>query len=708
MEKLTVIRTVAELKALEQYLADKDFIAFDTETTGVDQDAQIIGFSVCADIEEAFYVVTSYWDREEGRLIDTATKDHCKPVFELLLKKNLIMHNAPFDCRMVAQNYGVQLIKAVHTDTLVLAHLLDENRRNGLKPLGVSIFGEDADKEEKIMKASVEANGGKLNKVVYELYKGDSELIGRYGAKDTILTLKLFWHLVPELYAQGLDTFFYEEESMPLLRGPTYDLNSTGLRIDPAKLSELRMTLETEILEDKGFILNEILPMVTEKYTGTSKLKTFNIGSNKQLSWVLFVQMGLLFNTITKEGKVVARALGLDKLPYTNAAKRQFLELFRANVGKVWKEGVLNPETGKVTGARKVGEVWNYLACGKETLALHADQYPWIKALLRFKQNEKLLKTYVLGIQDRMRYNVIQPSFIQTGTTSGRYSCKNPNFQNLPAKDKRVKSCIIARKGKVFVGADYEQLEPRVFASFSGDERLLQSFEDGDDFYSVIGMEVFGKYDCNMKKSDTDPEFFGNKYKKLRDIAKTVALSATYGTTAPKMAMVLGKSMDEAQDIIDNYFETFPKVKKMMLNKHQDVMKHGQAMSLFGRPRRLPQALLLKETYGNTEHKRLPYEARKTLNLGVNHPIQGTGAGIMNRAAIAFKRLCEELAVDDPRWNEVFLISQIHDELIAEAPEALGDEVVLIMQHAMENTVTLPGVRLIAKPKVARVMADLK
>lgn len=175
---------------------------------------------------------------------------------------------------------------------------------------------------------------------------------------------------------------------------------------------------------------------------------------------------------------------------------------------------------------------------------------PWTKKpselerLLEYQRKIKILNTYVEGIQERTRYGIIRPSFLRHGTTSGRYLSRNPNFQNLPRDDKRIKGCITARPGRTFVGADYSQLEPRVFAYFSKDERLLQAFRGTDDFYSVIGMEVYGKTDCTPQKEDS-PDAFGIKYKRLRDLSKVIALASTYGATASKLASTTGKSVEK-------------------------------------------------------------------------------------------------------------------------------------------------------------------
>lgn len=702
MEKLVVVRTLEQLKEVTDYINANDYIAFDTETTGLSKESKIIGFSISAHDNIGYYVVFSEWDVKTQQLNHLETNEHAKELMALLATKRLIMHNGVFDCNMVHNNYHIDLIDSLYTDTMILAHLLDENRYVGLKELGVGLFGEDAKQEQVEMKKSITANGGRVDKGHYELYKADSELIAKYGAKDAVLTIKIFYIFIEQLMEQGLTDFFFTDESMPLLKGPTYDLNTTGLKVDTAAMAKLKGELEVECMELEAQIYNDITPLIKETYPGDKKSNKFNINSGKQLAWLLYYQLKQPFNTLTKEGKNLCKALDI-KVPYSHKAKYEFLGFLEQYKGLIWDQGKFNPKTKKVGKPKKIGDPWNYLAADKEALTAHAKRYKWVDALLRRSKAKKILDTYVIGVQERLQYGIIRPSFLQHGTTSGRYSSRDPNFQNLPRDDKRVKACIISRPGKVFVGADYSQLEPRVFASFSGDERLLNSFKSGDDFYSTIGMAVFGLYDAKPLKED-----FGVKYKKYREIAKVVALSSTYGTTAFKMAGQIGRSSEEAQEVIDDYFEQFPKVKQLMLESHEIVKRDGQITNLFGRPRRVPLAKAIPKIYGKSKHADLPYEARRMLNLAINHRIQSTGASIINRAAIAFHKACKELSLQDIIWKEVKIVLQVHDELVVECPEKLAEAVSDLLKYTMENTVTLPGVELEAKPVIAKNLADLK
>lgn len=698
MENLKVLDTPQQIRDLQDLLADAEYIALDTETTGLSRTDEIIGFSVAMNTEEAYYVILAKWNPETSRLdYLPENRELSKELLRSLISKKLILHNAVFDCMMIESYMSVSLMESVHTDTMVLAHILDENRRIGLKELAATMLGETSMNEQKEMKASIEKNGGSCTKVNYELYKADAYLIGKYGAKDTILTFKLFEALVPELFEQKLDAFFYDDECMPLLRGPTYQLNTIGLQVDTKALTTLKKTLEAECAEHKAFISQEIQKHIKDKYPSTNKKNIFNIGSSQQLAWLLFGKLGLDFGNLTDAGKEVCRALNL-KIPYYASARRDFIAGIEREKGNIYEMG--STVNGVVKRPKKVKEPWAYIACDKKTLTKLAHKHKWIEILLKYQKTLKILNTYIEGLEEKIKYGVISPSFLQTGTTSGRYSSRAPNFQNLPRDDKRVKACIVARSTKRFVGADYSQLEPRVFAFISNDSRLKSAFNGSDDFYSVIGMEVYEKSDCTPQKEGS-PDAFGIKYKKLRDLSKVIALASTYGATAHQLSPTTGKSIEDTQADIDRYFENFPQVKDMMLESHEMAKNTGRVLNHFGRPRRMPDAKLIKKHYGNKPHSELPYEARNLLNLAVNHRIQSTGASIVNRAAIRFNEDCKQANINCK------LVLQVHDSLVVECNESDAEDVAVLLQNAMENTVVLEGVKLEAIPKIGKNLSEV-
>lgn len=606
-------------------------------------------------------------------------KEASQEILLILKKKDLIMHNSPFDCDVIRREFGIELIDSVHTDTMELAHILDENEYCGLKAVGSRLFGEDETIEKELMKASVIANGGVWKESgEKEMYKSDKELLGRYGAKDTVLTFKIFLQLVPQLFDEQLDKFFYEEETMPLMRGPTYQMNTTGMKVDMVRLKGVGADLHDECTKLKREVEDLVRPYIDEKWPFDAK--EFSVTSNHQIAWLLYIKLGEMFNTLTKGGKVICKSL-IGKLPYDNKGKRMFIQAALESKNPKWLP-------------------WKLIQADYDSLEPHASKYEWVKKLLDLRGAAKMLSTYVDPILEKSRYGIINPSFLQAGTVTGRYSSKNPNFQNLPRDDKRIKECIISRPGRVFVGADYSQLEPRVFASVSQDPDLMGCFDKGDDFYSVVGAPIFGKVDCSMKKSD--PNSFAKQHEDLRNISKAFALATPYGTSAFQQAQKLGLPQKRCQEIIDNYLNRYSSVYDMMLESYEMVKDHGVVFNLYGRPRRLPEGLDIRSIYGNAPHGELPYAIRTILNSAMNFRVQGSAGSIVNRAMIAFYVKAKAASLDAK------IVLQVHDEIVVECPEADADTVVEMLKDAMENTTTLPGVVLLAEPKMATTLADLK
>ncbi len=683
-ENLIVIKTLDDFDTLLNYIKDFEYVAFDIETTGLQKGAEVIGISVCAESDLAFYVVLSYWCVERKKLIALDTNTKTSQFLNILKSKKLIAHNSVFDCSKINDIYHIDLMPSIYCDTMILSHTLNEERSNKLKDLGASLYGAEATDSQALMRESVHNNGGSLTKKCYEMYKADPDLLGTYGAKDALLTLNIFYEFIPQLIDQGLGGFFFDDECMPLLRGPTYDMNTTGLKVDTNKLQALKGELEADIKQSEAFIANEIKDLVKDKYPGTTKATQFNVNASQQLAWLLFERLGEEFITLTEGGKVLAKSLDLKV--YSKAQKYTFVNTLKQFKGQQWapKKTILDP--------------WKYMCADADTLSVYAPKYKWVSKLLEQKKNLKLLSTYVIGIQEKIEYGIIRPRFNQIGTPSGRYSSNEPNFQNLPRDDKRIKSCIISRPGKVFVGADYPQLEPRVFASISQDPRLLECFAKGQDFYSVVGAPLFGVGE-ELSMFKDDPNSFANKHKNLRQIAKAFALATAYGTTAFRQSQELDKPVDECRDIIERYFVSYPNVERMMLESHEQAKTNGVVYGLYGRPRRIPEAMRIPK---GIPHGELPYECRNLLNLAMNHKCQSTAASIVNRAAIDFYNKINTLGLDAK------IVLQVHDELIIECPEDISLQVSDILKESMELTTVLPGVTLISEPVIANNLADLK
>lgn len=683
--KTHILRTNEDIDILIGYLSNFKYIAADSETNGLPLDALVTGISLCAEDGLAFYVVIREWNKDTKTLDDLPNRAKVIELLNVLLTKSLIGHNFIADANWLKVNFGIELMPALHFDTLIGSHLNNENLPSyGLKQLGVMYFGESAKDEQKKMKESVIANGGIWedkrggNK---EMFKASTDLLGFYAGQDALLTFNLSWIILDELAKQDLLDFYFTE-THPLFQTATYEMNTIGMKVDLPKLKQIESDLEKECAMLKEHILFEIGPYIKDLYPGTHAKNTFNIGSGQQLSWLLFFKLGNDWKKVTKKGREVAVEL-LGKNPYNPAARRAFEQALR--------DKGIKPE--------------KYVQCDKNALTNLAFKYKWVVKILEYKKASTLLKTYAKGMQRFVKYGVINPSFLQHGTTSGRFSSSRCNFQNLPRDDKRIKSCIVARTGKSLIELDYSQLEPRSFTSQSQDQRLMDGFRDGLDFYSVIGIGLFNKPHCTANKKDKN--FFGTEYPHLRQMSKVVALSVAYGTTAYKLSDTLrdeeGKplSIDACNKIIDDYMVNYPGVYKFIRESHIQAVRDGVVYSQFGRPRRIPEAKKLKD-YGfpeSCEASDLHYKQRSVLNLAVNHRVQSTAASIVNRASIEFCRRMKEKNIN------AYIVLQVHDSIVVECNSAEASMVAPILQDCLENTTKLAGVALIAEPKISKNLA---
>src|ERR1700692_1840057 len=158
--ELVVIDTLEGVTELRQYLQQFEYIAYDSETTGLTKRDEVIGFSVCAEESKAYYVILQSWNAQINQLDPKPYLLEAREVIISLQGKKLLMHNAIFDCYMAEAYFKVSLMPSVHTDTMILAHILNENRRVGLKELSAELFGEESTIESKEMKEYVLKNGG--------------------------------------------------------------------------------------------------------------------------------------------------------------------------------------------------------------------------------------------------------------------------------------------------------------------------------------------------------------------------------------------------------------------------------------------------------------------------------------------------------------------------------------------------------------------
>lgn len=292
-----------------------------------------------------------------------------------------------------------------------------------------------------------------------------------------------------------------------------------------------------------------------------------------------------------------------------------------------------------------------------------APDYPFVAKILEYRGLSKLKSTYVDGMdQFILSDSRIHCKFNQTVTATGRISCSEPNLQNIPIKTEQgrlIRKCFVPEDGYIFVDADYSQIELRIMAHMSGDEKLIDAYKNAKDIHRITASEVF-----SVPFEDvTDLQ---------RRNAKAVNFGIIYGISSFGLSQGLSISRKEAQDFINNYFVKFPGVKAYLDNLVEGAKEKGYITTLFDRRRPIPElksSNFMQRQFGE--------------RVAMNAPIQGTAADIMKIAMInVYKRLRDE-------GLKSKLIIQVHDELLIETLECEKDIVYKILEDEMENACRL-------------------
>lgn len=314
----------------------------------------------------------------------------------------------------------------------------------------------------------------------------------------------------------------------------------------------------------------------------------------------------------------------------------------------------------------------------EDVLSGLVDEHPVVGQVLEWRHYAKLLGTYVTGMQPLVNRGRIHTEFNQCITATGRLSSTNPNLQNIPVRGeeaKDVKSAFVASEGCVLVSADYSQIELRMLAHFSADEKLIEAYNNAADIHALTASQILG-----VPQSEVTPA-------QRRD-AKAVNFGIIYGMSDFGLAENLSIPKYKAKEFIERYFATYPKVKEYMDGNVAFAREHGYSVTLLGRRRNLAEI--------NSSNYLLRSAAER---MAMNTPLQGSAADVVKLAMIAVEKRLSGMKSK--------MILQIHDELIVDAAEDEADEVLAILKQEMENAVTL-RVPLVAQANKATNWGELK
>jgi len=281
-----------------------------------------------------------------------------------------------------------------------------------------------------------------------------------------------------------------------------------------------------------------------------------------------------------------------------------------------------------------------------ESLEAIKDAHPIVAKILRYREIDKLLSTYLekLPLLVDKTTGRIHCQLHQNGTVTGRFSCSEPNLQNIPRGD-IIRSAFIPSEGHVFIDADFSQIELRCIAHYTQDENMLSAYHNDADLHKKTIADMLGK----TIEEVTDDERF---------IAKSINFGLAYGMGAKGLSKRLGVEKEEAQDLMDKYFGVYSKVKGYIHQHQTEVQQRGYVVNMFGRRRRM---------------------VHRDYHKAFNALIQSTATDICK---IQMVRLAEQLP------ETVKMVLQVHDELLFEVPKEEASSVLEQIVEIMETKVT--------------------
>jgi DNA polymerase-1 len=689
-----IVDSYETMQLASEFINGNELLAYDTETTGLNvRKDKVIGFGFSNGLS-GFYVPIYWWT---GKTLAPVCPDALyNPILQALRAKNLLMFNASFDARITKQSLGVDLLASLHTDVLLLKHTVDEEFPFDLKNIATKLFGDDATAEKKIMQESIKANGGTAK----EYYKADMQTIAEYCIKDCLLTFRVYNYYLSKLKTEGLEKFYYEDEVLPLYKEVTIPMESNGIKLDiplmlatkenitndMAKLeSEIQSSIEPALDIFTGWFLNKDYPLQTPK--GKAPVWTRK-HSTQYDAWKADNPNSYMFNLLSK-----------------HHLKKLFFDTLHEK-----------PLNKTPTGQPQVDE---------EFLDVMATKYDWAQKLIDYNKLTKIKSTYIDRFLEEAEDGYFYPSFYQHRTTSGRYGS---DMQQLPRPVEGdsavaryttlIRSFFIADAGNVLISADYNQLEPSVFAHVSGDPALQEIFTTGKDFYSEIAIRTERLVGVSSDKKA--PNYLGKVNKLKRQSAKAYSLGIPYGLTGYKLKFELGVEQNEADQLIKDYLQAFPKLAQWMDKSKDEANFNGCVRSQAGRIRHLQRARELFSRYGariadslqlwkdfhadNIAYMQAKEDHREYKNLcnnAKNFQIQSLAASIVNQASIKIARVFKAFGMSAK------IINSVHDEIQVECPESELEVVSEILKYNMETIVEL-AVPLVTEPQSGRSMLEIK
>jgi DNA polymerase-1 len=691
VKRYEIVDSVAKLLRLRNKLMQVDEFAFDTETNslranGENKDFKVVGISISWGAYHNYYIPMNHVRDED---IDNQVSQY--EVWKYLKKPfertdvRLIGSNIKFDMH-VMMRIGIHIKTLDLFDVMIASWLCDENSPNGLKENSQIRLGLDQEHFKEVVETVPKEVKKRFGLKANSKATFDMVLIkdgAQYAIDDAFNTWELYLGYLDELESEKMGQIYYKVYT-PFIR-TLFKMEEHGVTVDLDRIKELskELTADMEELEYQLFELAGV---------------EFNPSSDQQLGELLFgYQKPIVppWDKTNKDGDCKWDEM-TDK--QREKAKKDYEK-------KLWEQenSVLLKYSFKfrVISKTKNGApqtnadvLWKLSHLNFKDKRKR-DGVEFCRLLMDYKKLDKLKNTFVDGILEQLYDDgKVHATFNIIGATSGRLSCKEPNLQQLPKADEedkyQIRSIFIGSisektgKRKKIISLDQSNLEIRVTAHFSEDKLLLQMFAEGQD--------VHGSTAVNMFELECTPKEVKKLFPHLRQAAKVLNFLLIYGGGAYNLYTSLRdahnnpidlgdkkyldiyhvKSGEEvAQIYIDKYFDSYEGVADFVKKQKRFAHKYGFVYTLLERKRRLPDI-------NSTDWGIKAYCER----LSVNSPVQGSAADII---MCAQNRIDTEEDVDWLEEREVFMLIQVHDELVFESPEEYVEEAIPKIKRYMEH-----------------------
>ncbi|ABA20205.1 DNA polymerase A [Trichormus variabilis ATCC 29413] len=596
-----IINTEAKLielvQILQQFTNPETPVAWDTETSGLEpRDAALVGIGCCwgTEADASAYIPLAHTKGEN--LSQDIVLTALRPILESADYPKTFQ-NAKFD-RLVFLVQGINLTGVVF-DPMLASYVLNPDTSHNLTDLTQRYLGLTIQNYVDLVPKG---------KTIADI---NISAVANYCCLQVYATFQLVAKLREELAkTPNLDKLLREVEQP--LESVLATVEYTGVRIDSAYLHELSQQLEIDLAK----LQEQATELAGEK---------FNLGSPKQLSYILFEKLGLS----TKYSRKI--------------------------------------QTGYSTDAATLEKLQE------------VDETGFVNAITEYRTLSKLKSTYVDALPALVRPDTqrVHTDFNQTATSTGRLSSSNPNLQNIPIRtafSRQIRKAFLPKSGWLMAAADYSQIELRILAHLSQEPLLVQAYQQNEDIHTVTAKLVFEKDDINSDE---------------RRIAKTINFGVIYGMGSLKFSRSTGIDKNVANEFIKRFNERYAKIFAYLEGVKKQAISLGYVETILGRRRyfNFDSTSLLNLKGSNPEDidlsklKNLGAKDAGLLRSAANAPIQGSSADIIKIAMVQIHEVLKKY--------QARLLLQVHDELVFEVPPQEWAELQPQIKSVMENAVKL-------------------